>query len=56
MKNISIIKSSYDIENEELFPVYLSSSQKLWTSSDSDNEGEENIDTDDPESSDSYML
>ena len=33
-----------------------SSSQKVWISSYSDTEEEENIDTDDPESIDSYIL
>ena len=56
MKNISIIKSSSDIDNKELFPVYFSSSIKIWISSYSDTEEEENIDTDDPERSDSDML
>ena len=55
MKNISIIKSSTDLDNKELFPVSGSSSQKLLISLNSDNEEEENIDTDDPESSDSDM-
>ena len=55
MTKISIIKSSTDIDNKELFPVSSSSSQNLWISSDSDTEEEENIDTDDPESSDSDM-
>ena len=49
----SIIKSSTDIDNKELFPISGSSSQKVWKSSDSDNEDvEENIDTDDPDTSD----
>ena len=57
MTKISIIKSSNDIENKELFPISSSSSQKVWKSSDSDTEGEEeNIDTDDPYTSDSDML
>ena len=56
MTNISIIKSSSDIDSKELFPVYGSSSQKVWILSDSDTEEEENIDTDDPESIDSGML
>ena len=56
MKNISIIKSSSDPDNEELFPVSCSSYLKVWRSSDRNNEEEENIDTDDPESSDSDML
>ena len=56
MKKISIIKSSTDIDNKELFPVSGSSSQNVWISSDSDTEEEEIIDTDDPESSDLDML
>ena len=55
MTNISIIKASTDLDSEELFPVSGSSSQKAWISSDSDTEEEENIDTYDPESSDSDM-
>ena len=50
MKNISIIKSSSDIDNEELFPVSRSSSLKVCRSSYSDTEEKENIDTDDPDS------
>ena len=56
MKKISIIKSSYDLDNKGLFPVSGSSSQKVCISSDSDTEEEENIDTDDPDTSDSDML
>ena len=57
MKKLSIIKSSSDIDNKELFTISGSSSNKVWISSDSDTEdGEENIDTDDPETSDSDML
>ena len=56
MTNISIIKSSYDIDNKELFPVSSSSSLKVWSSSDGDTEEEDNIDDDDPESIDSDML
>ena len=56
MKNISIIKSSTDLDNKELFPISCSPSQKVWKSSDSDTEDEEeNIDTDDPDTSDSDM-
>ena len=55
MTKISIIKSSSDIYNKELFPVSGSSSQKLWISTDSDTEEEENIDTDGPDISDSDM-
>ena len=36
MKKISIIKSSTDIDNKELFPVSSSSSHKVWISSYSD--------------------
>ena len=56
MTKISIIKSSYDLDNKELFPLYSSSYLKVCSSSDIDTEEEENIDTDDPESSDSDML
>ena len=57
MTKISIIKSSTDLENKELFPISSSSYQKVWKSSDSDTEDEEeNIDTDDPDTSDSDML
>ena len=57
MTNISIIKSSNDPDNKELFPISSSLSQKVWESSDSDTEDEEeNIDTDDPDTSDSDML
>ena len=57
MTKISIIKSSNDIDNKELFTISSSSSQKVWRSSDSDTEDEEeNIDTDDPDTSDSDML
>ena len=55
MAMIYIIKSSTDLDNKELFPVSGSSSQKVWISSDIDTEDKENIDTDGPESSDSYM-
>ena len=57
MTNIPIIKSSTDLDNKELFPISSSSSQKVWKSSDNDTEyGEENIDTDDPDTSDSDIL
>ena len=56
MTKIPIIKSLYDLDNKELFTVSISSSLKVWISSDSDTEEEDNIDTDDPESSDSYIL
>ena len=56
MTKISIIKSSNDLDNKELFPISRSSSQKVWKSSDSDTEDEEIIDTDGPVSSDSDML
>ena len=52
MTKISIIKSSTDLDNKELFTVSGSSSQNVWSSSDSETEDEENIDTDDPDSSD----
>ena len=53
---ISIIKSSSDLDNKELFPLSSSSYLKVWSSSDSDTEEEENIDTDDKEIIDSDML
>ena len=57
MTKISIIKSSTDLESKELFPISSSSSQKIWKSSVSDTEDEEeNIDTDDPDTSDSDLL
>ena len=57
MTKLSIIKSSSDLDNKELFPISSSSSQKIWKSSDSDTEDEEeNIDTNDPDTSDSDML
>ena len=56
MKKIFIIKSSYDIDKEELIPVYISSSFKVCSSSDSDTEEEKNIDTNYLESIDSDML
>ena len=56
MTKSSIIKSSYDLDNKELFPVSSSSSLKVCSSSYSDTEEEENIDTDDTESSDSDMM
>ena len=57
MTTISIIKSSNDLDNKELFPISSSSYQKVWKLSDSDTEDEEdNIDTDDPNTSDSDML
>ena len=57
MTKISMIKSSADLDNKELFQISSSSSQKIWKSSDSDTEDEEeNIDTDYPDTSDSDML
>ena len=57
MTNISLIKSPTDLDNKELFPISSSSSQKVWKLSDIYNEDEkENIDTDDPDTSDSDML
>ena len=53
---LSIIKSSSDLDNKELFPVSSSSSFKVWISSDSDTKEEENIGTDDLEIIDSDML
>ena len=56
MKKIPIIKYSSDIDNKELYPVSWLSFLKVYISSDSNNELEDNIDTDDPESSYSDML
>ena len=56
MTKIYIIKSSADLGNKELFPVSISSSQKVWILSYSDNKEEENIDIDGPEISGSDML
>ena len=56
MKNISIIKSSSDLDNKELFLVSSSSPFKAGISSDSDTEDKDNIDTDDPDIIDSDML
>ena len=53
---ISMIKSSSDIDNKELFPVSGSSYKKVWISSDSDTEEEDNIGTDDPKIIDSDTL
>ena len=47
MTKISIIKSSTDLDNKELFLVSVSSSQNISISLDSDTEEEENIGTDD---------
>ena len=56
MTKISLIKSSYDTDKEELFSVSRSQYLKLCSSLGSETEEEENIDTDDPESIDSYIL
>ena len=56
MTNISIINSPSDLDKEELFPVSISSSIKVWSSLDSDTEKEDNIDTDDADSIHSDML
>ena len=56
MTKISIIISSSDPDNKELFPVSSSSYFKLWISSDIDTEEEENIGTDDTDSIDSDTL
>ena len=53
---ISIIKSSYDLDNKDLFLLSIVSSFKVLISSDSNTEEEENINTDDPDSIDSDML
>ena len=47
MKKISIIKSSSELDNNEILPVSGSSSQKVWISSDIYTEKEENIGTHD---------
>ena len=46
--NVSIIKSSSDIDNKELLPVSISSYFKVCISSDTDIKEEDNIDTDEP--------
>ena len=56
MTKICIIKSTYDLDNKEIFPVSSSSYFKVWISSDSDTEEEENIDTDDLDIIDSDIL
>ena len=55
-RRLSIIKSSYDLDNKEVFLVSSSSSLKLWISSDIDTEEEESISNDDADSSDSDIL
>ena len=45
MTKISIIKSSYDLDNNEVLSISKSSYLKVWSSSDSDTEEEDNIDT-----------
>ena len=44
MTKISIIKSSYDLDNNEVLSISKSSYLKVWSSSDSDTEEEDNID------------
>ena len=56
MTKMSIIKSSSDLDNKELIPLSGSSYQKLWISSDSDTEYEENIGNDDPDNGISSLL
>ena len=56
MTKISIIKSSSELDNKQILPVFGSSTQNIWISSDSDTEEEENIDTDNLESIDSDIL
>ena len=56
MTKISKIKSSSDLDKKELFPVCLSLSLKVWSSLDSDNKDEDNIDTGDPDISYSDFL
>ena len=48
MTEIFITKSSYDIDKKELFPVSFSSSIKVRSSPESDNEEVKKIDNDDP--------
>ena len=56
IKNISIIKSSSDLDNKELFPVSSSISLKLWSSLYNWIKEEYIIDTDYPEIIDSGIL
>ena len=56
MKNIYIIKLSSDIDKQEIIPLSCSKYQKVWSSQEIDNEEEDNIDTYNPEISDSDML
>ena len=56
MTKISIFKWSSHLDNKEILPVSVSSSQKLWISSDSDTEEESNFGTDNPVSIDSDTL
>ena len=56
MTNISKLKSLSDHDNKELFPISGSSFKKVCSSSYSENEEEETINIDDPESSNSDML
>ena len=56
MTKISILKSSYDLDNKGLLPVSDSLSQKVRSSSEIANEEEGTIHIDDTESSDSDMM
>ena len=56
MTKIYIIKLSSDLDNKEPFQASCSSYLKAWNSLDSDNEEEDQIDTDGPDSGYSYML
>ena len=56
MTNISIIKTSSEIDNKELFPVSTSSSFKVWISSHRDTDEEDYIGTEDQKGIDSYIL
>ena len=56
MKKISITKPSSDIDNKELLPVSLSSSLKVWSLSQGENEEGYNVDIDDTKSKDSDIL
>ena len=55
MTNISIIKSSADLDNKEIFTVSFSSSLNVWSSSDSADKDKGKFNTNDTESSDSDM-
>ena len=56
MTKISMQKSSFDIDNKQLFPVSGSFYQNEQRVSDSDDEEKKTINIDDPNISDSNML